>query len=151
MLSDLVVLTVMKKIIILISFFSIKDLYAQELFVFTEPASNMAVSNAGIRLNNSFLKEAGSAKTDYNLAPELMFGISKKLMMHAEVFSATGILKAFLGKEHRFMGNTGSTVSIPCTGISGWLLLAGIVSAIVLFARKPLISMGITVVIRPAW
>lgn len=76
----------MKKIIIVISFFSIKDLYAQELFVFTEPASNMAVSNAGIRLNNSFLKESGSAKTDYNLAPELMFGISKKLMMHAEVF-----------------------------------------------------------------
>ncbi len=76
----------MKKILLLISFLSIKNLHAQELFVFTEPASNMAVSNAGLRLNNSFWKESGSAKTGYDLAPEIMFGVSKKLMVHGEIF-----------------------------------------------------------------
>ena len=76
----------MKKIILVISFLSIKDLHAQELFVFTEPASNMAVSNAGLRLNNSFMKESGTGKTAYGLAPEIMFGVSKKLMVHMETF-----------------------------------------------------------------
>jgi len=57
---------------------------AQELFVFTEPASNMAAKSAGLRLNNYLMKEKD--RYNYHLLPELMFGISKKIMLHAEMF-----------------------------------------------------------------
>ncbi len=66
--------------------FIFQHIYAQELFVFTEPASNMATSSAGIRANNYFMKESNSSKTDYHLVPELMYGASKKLMLHGELF-----------------------------------------------------------------
>jgi len=59
---------------------------AQELFTFTEPASNMATSSVGLRLNNYFMNEANSSGTEYHLVPEVMVGVSKKLMMHGEVF-----------------------------------------------------------------
>lgn len=63
-----------------------QSVQGQELFVFTEPASNMATSSAGLRLNNYFMQDRNSSKTAYLLVPELMYGASKKLMLHAEVF-----------------------------------------------------------------
>ena len=59
---------------------------AQELYVFTEPASNMAAKNIGVRLNNYLLNEKNSSKTDYHFVPEIMVGVSKKIMMHTDVF-----------------------------------------------------------------
>lgn len=59
---------------------------AQELFVFTEPASNMAARSVGARLNNYIMKEAGSSTWNWHLLPEVMWGISNKWMMHAEGF-----------------------------------------------------------------
>ena len=66
--------------------FFIQQVKAQELYVFTEPASNMATSSAGFRLNNYFMNEISSSKTDYHLIPEIMYGASKKLMLHGEFF-----------------------------------------------------------------
>ena len=57
---------------------------AQELYVFTEPASNMAAKSVGLRLNNYLMREPG--KTNYHLLPELMWGVSKKIMVHGEAF-----------------------------------------------------------------
>ncbi len=75
--------------------FFIQESKAQELYVFTEPASNMATSAAGFRLNNYFMNETNSSKTGYHLAPEIMIGINKKLMLHGEIFfsnrSANGL------------------------------------------------------------
>lgn len=59
---------------------------AQELFTFTEPASNMAAKSAGIRLNNFIMKDDFDSKTDVHIIPELMIGISKNLMIHGDVF-----------------------------------------------------------------
>lgn len=59
---------------------------AQELYVFTEPASNMASKSIGLRLNNSIMKKSEPADISYQLVPEVMFGISKYLMLHADVF-----------------------------------------------------------------
>lgn len=50
---------------------------AQELFVFTEPASNMPAKSLGIRLSHS---------PPYCFLPELMWGANKNLMLHAEGF-----------------------------------------------------------------
>ncbi len=71
--------------IILLVFFAVQ-VSAQELYVFTEPASNMAAKSIGLRLNNYFLKEKNFSKTDYHLIPEIMFGAGKKLMIHGDVF-----------------------------------------------------------------
>ena len=74
------------RIILLIFVLTIQRAGAQELFVFTEPASNMAAKSFGLRANNYLMFEHKSKKTNYHLLPELMWGVSKNLMFHAEVF-----------------------------------------------------------------
>lgn len=59
---------------------------AQELYVFTEPASNMAAKSIGFRLNNYIMPETYTSKTAYRLVPEIMIGVSKKIMVHGDVF-----------------------------------------------------------------
>ena len=58
---------------------------AQELFVYTEPASNMPAHSVGLRLNNWLMRETGGG-TNYHFLPEVMVGINKNLMLHAEAF-----------------------------------------------------------------
>lgn len=61
--------------------------YSQELFVYTEPASNMPAHTIGLRASNWMMwKEDGGV--EYHLIPELMWGINKKLMVHVEGFFA---------------------------------------------------------------
>src|SRR3954452_20146365 len=59
---------------------------AQELYSATEPASNIASGAIGFRLNNSIMNERNSSKINYHLIPEVMFGISRKLMVSGNVF-----------------------------------------------------------------
>jgi len=54
--------------------------------VYTEPASNMAAKSAGFRLNNYFMKEIHSDRISYHLIPEIMWGVSRKIMVHTEAF-----------------------------------------------------------------
>ena len=76
----------MKKYFLLFICFCSASLYAQELFVFTEPASNMAAKSIGIRMNNYLMRESETGKNNYHVLPELMLGISKKIMIHGEFF-----------------------------------------------------------------
>lgn len=63
------------------------NIQAQELFTYTEPASNMPVKAIGIRANNFVMQpRVASQKTAYNVAPEIMVGLSKKIMVHGEAF-----------------------------------------------------------------
>lgn len=57
-------------------------LHAQELYVSTEPASNMAAHSFGFRVTNRFFKMEHEGVTGMRIEPELMWGISKKLMVH---------------------------------------------------------------------
>ena len=59
---------------------------AQELFVYTEPASNMPARSLGIRLGNMLMKEKGTDTYEYHLIPEIMVAANKKLMLHADAF-----------------------------------------------------------------
>ena len=72
-------------VFIIVLFFSVRCT-AQELYVFTEPASNMAAKSIGLRLNNYLMGETGSSKIDYHLIPEIMVGVSKKMMVHGDLF-----------------------------------------------------------------
>lgn len=56
---------------------------AQELYVFTEPASNMAAKSMGLRLTNEGIFNAGAMN---RTIPELMLSFNKKLMVHAQGF-----------------------------------------------------------------
>ena len=59
---------------------------SQELYVSTEPASNMASGSIALRLNNRLIHmEHGGAYT-FRLNPEIMFGINKKIMVHLNGF-----------------------------------------------------------------
>lgn len=74
----------MPKIYFILFFFLI-SLFAsaQELYVSTEPASNMATGSIGFRLNTKLFKMEHHGKPNsYRIEPEIMFGINKNLMMH---------------------------------------------------------------------
>jgi len=79
----------MKKISILFFCFLQLQSYAQELFTFTEPASNMPSRSMAIRINNRYFYHPSGSHQQYQLAPEFMLGISKKMMVYAETFFST--------------------------------------------------------------
>lgn len=62
------------------------NVHAQELFVVTEPASNMPTGSIGARLAQSLMKEKFKSGYNYHLMPEIMWGANKNLMLHAAAF-----------------------------------------------------------------
>ncbi|HKH59994.1 MAG TPA: hypothetical protein VKA49_04130 [Flavitalea sp.] len=58
---------------------------SQELFVYTEPASNMPAKSVSAKLSGMFSDDNHSSRTLQRYTPEVMLGISKKWMMHASV------------------------------------------------------------------
>lgn len=55
---------------------------AQELYVNTEPASNMPANSLGIRLTNKFFNMEHSGDVGMRFEPEVMWGVNKRLMVH---------------------------------------------------------------------
>jgi len=98
----------MKKLFVVFAFFISLSVSAQELFVFTEPASNMPGKSLGIRDMNAFMFEK-DGRLNYHNMPELMWGINKKLMVHVQGFISNrqeGGLKAEGGSfyaKYRFL------------------------------------------------
>jgi hypothetical protein len=58
---------------------------AQELFVMTDPASNVPAGSIGVRDMNFFLFEEDETLNYHNM-PELMWGVNNKLMLRAAAF-----------------------------------------------------------------
>lgn len=58
----------------------------QELYVNTEPASNMATRSLGIRLENQGFSQSSDLKNRSSL--ELMYGASKNLMLHTTFYAS---------------------------------------------------------------
>ena len=73
------------------AFLLVLQVHGQELFVYSEPASNMPAKSTGIRLSNWLMNEQPRNRIDYHLVPEIMIGVNNRLMLHAEgFFSNTG-------------------------------------------------------------
>lgn len=70
--------------------FFVQQATAQELFNYTEPASNMPAHSLGIRLTNNILDETHLNQKTYQFLPELMWGVNKNLMLHAEGIMTNG-------------------------------------------------------------
>lgn len=100
---------------------------AQELYVYTEPASNMAAKSVGIRIQNTLMFPDKGSGNEYNLIPELMWGISKNVMIHADgIFSdRSNHLKAVGGSvylKYRFFSadDVHSHIRVACYGRAAW-------------------------------
>ena len=59
---------------------------AQELFSYTEPASNMAANSVGIRLTDNVMNQKTTNIYNHLLVPEIMLGVSRKVMIHVDGF-----------------------------------------------------------------
>jgi hypothetical protein len=97
----------MKKISFLFLLACSAALQAQELFVYTEPASNMPAGSLGVRFGNLLMDERNSGKYEYHLIPELMWGANKHLMLHADGFISNNKNLSFEGgsfyAKYRFL------------------------------------------------
>jgi hypothetical protein len=61
---------------------------AQELYVFTEPASNMPSHSISGKVTGKYSKHPGATNHMQRYTPEIMFGLNKKWMVHfASTFS----------------------------------------------------------------
>jgi hypothetical protein len=70
---------------------------AQELYINTEPASNMAAKAIGLRLNSDFVPL--NNRMGFRLGPEVMFGVSRYLMVHANLYGSS-----YYQSDFRFEG-----------------------------------------------
>ena len=59
------------------------SLQAQELYVFTEPASNMPAKSISIKQSAKWLRNPLLSRTESRHTTEVMFGANKNLMLHA--------------------------------------------------------------------
>ncbi|MGZ5190581.1 MAG: hypothetical protein ACXWCZ_06140 [Flavisolibacter sp.] len=71
------------QLIVILAIISLKS-YCQELYVYTEPASNMPAHSISARLTSTLGNDAHD-KFVHRYTPEIMFGFSKKLMAHAGI------------------------------------------------------------------
>lgn len=71
-------------IALLIGLITVSTTRAQELYVYSEPASNMPAKSIGFRLTHDFKNEDGNFVI--RNAPEMMVGFNKNFMIHAQGF-----------------------------------------------------------------
>ena len=76
----------MRKFFILIILLSIQKSVSQELFLITDPASNVPANSLGVNLLQSRFKEEFKSGYSYHLMPEVTYGINKNLMVRASAF-----------------------------------------------------------------
>lgn len=76
----------MKYILSLVFVLATFQTNAQELFVVTEPASNVPAGSVGIRIGQSLFKEKINSGYNYHLLPEVTWGINKNWMVRMVVF-----------------------------------------------------------------
>ena len=76
----------MKNYYFVILFFIAQTIFSQELFVVTDPASNVPYNSLSTRLSNSLFKEKVGNRYEYNLMPEVSYGINKNLMVRGSAF-----------------------------------------------------------------
>ncbi len=62
---------------------------AQELFMVTDPASNIPANTLSVRVMQSVFKEQIKTGYNYHAMPEITYGISKNLMVRSTVFLST--------------------------------------------------------------
>jgi len=73
----------MKNLLLAIFILIAATIKSQELYPYTEPASNMPAKSMSAKLSGMFGKGEHGSRTGQRYMPEVMFGLSKKWMIHA--------------------------------------------------------------------
>lgn len=76
----------MKKLLLLLVFLGYHKGSSQELFVVTDPASNVPSNSLAINAMNSLFKENFEQGFNYHIMPEVTYGLNKNLMCRATAF-----------------------------------------------------------------
>ncbi len=84
----------MKLFLTIAALLTIMTVQAQELFVATEPASNMPKNSIALRTTAKLMNMSGAGDSRYRTETAVMLGLSKNLMVHAGVEAGN----AFTGK-----------------------------------------------------
>mgnify|MGYP006947801319 FL=1 len=76
----------MRKYLMVFALFFMQGIVAQELFVVTDPASNVPAGSLGIRLGQSVFKKQIKSGYSYHVMPEVAWGSNKNLMVRTSMF-----------------------------------------------------------------
>lgn len=76
----------MRTIVIVLVLMGNCQMYGQELFVVTDPASNVPANSLSVNVMNSFFDEKYENGLNYHLMPELTYGLSKSMMLRLSTF-----------------------------------------------------------------
>src|SRR5690606_17750758 len=76
----------MKKLAIIFFLAATSTMGAKELFVMTEPASNVPAGSISARIGQSLMKEQYDSGYNYHMMPEVTWGINKDWMVRATAF-----------------------------------------------------------------
>jgi len=104
----------MKGLFVFVLFqFCCSTVKSQELFLFTNPASNVSKNTLVARGMNSFFQRSIDKSISFHFMPEIEFGVSKKMMIIANGFISNEQNKvtvegASLLAQYRFLSKDGS-------------------------------------------
>lgn len=76
----------MRKIILFFVAISCQTTFSQELFVVTDPASNIPANSLAVNVMQSLFKEQIKTGYNYHFMPEVTYGLNKNLMFRAAAF-----------------------------------------------------------------
>ncbi|SEP66657.1 hypothetical protein [Flavobacterium urocaniciphilum] len=76
----------MRKILLLFVALNCQNLFSQELFVITDPASNVPANSLAVNVMQSLFKEEMKSGYNYHFMPEVTYGLNKNLMFRASAF-----------------------------------------------------------------
>jgi hypothetical protein len=69
-----------------ILFLMVAQMQAQELFVVTDPASNVPANSLSVRVSQSVFEQQFENGFNYHMMPEVTYGLNKNLMIRASAF-----------------------------------------------------------------
>lgn len=76
----------MKQLLVLFGIFIFQNSTGQELFLVTDPASNVPANSLGVNVLQSLFKEKAESGYNYHLMPEVTYGLNRNLMFRATAF-----------------------------------------------------------------
>ena len=76
----------MKQLIVLIGVLFFQNSMGQELFLVTDPASNVPANSLGVNVLQSLFKEKVESGYNYHLMPEVTYGLNRNLMVRGTAF-----------------------------------------------------------------
>lgn len=80
----------MRSVVVFCSLLLAFPVRSQELFVFTDPASNVPAGSMAVRVGQSLLKNKLGTGNTYSLSPEVTWGLNKSLMFRVAGFFDNG-------------------------------------------------------------